>query len=103
MDQFTLYCMLFRALDAVWDRTRERELGMFLSGANPYLFEDEGSAVPSVYRQFCTAVAAGVPRENSYREAGRYIASLNNAAVSDAFREIGEAKWNEYLAECPDA
>ena len=98
MNQFELYCVLFRVLDHVWDQSHDPELGAYLSGANPFLFTDDGSAVPSVYQQFCRIVDRPVAVADSYREAGRYIASLHNAAAEKAFSETDEAKWMEFVS-----
>ena len=93
MTQHELFCMIFRVLDAEWDETHDTALGDYLSGANPYLFTDGGSAVPWVYEEFCRIIDRPVTPEDSRREALRYIASLKNPSVERAFRQAGEEAW----------
>jgi len=54
MTHFELFCMIYYALEADWEESHNKEPGYFLSGANPFLFKDEGSADPEVYTEFST-------------------------------------------------
>ena len=103
MNQFELFCMIFYVLDAAWDETKDPELGNFLSGANPFLFSDIGSADPSVFRRFCETTEITIPIENSYVTARDYIASLKSDALTRAFSTIDEKEWvsctGAYLAQ----
>ena len=49
INKFELYCMVFYVLDTEWDENKNPQLGEFLSGANPFLFDDIGSADPTIY------------------------------------------------------
>ncbi len=95
MNQFELYCMIYYVLDAAWEENKEPKLGSFLSGANPFLFTDIGSADPTVYADFCKKVNKPITLENSYEIACEYIAGLNNKTLSEAFATIGEEEWIE--------
>jgi len=66
MNKFELYCMIYYVLDAEWDESKNAELGAFLSGANPFLFADIGSADPMVYAHFCENISGEITIENSY-------------------------------------
>ena len=102
MNKFELYCMVFYVLDAEWDENKNPQLGEFLSGANPFLFDDIGSAEPTIYENFCKTVTDDITVENSYSMALNYIAGLGNETVSSAFSTIDENEWiacvKEYLS-----
>lgn len=102
MTQFELFCMIFYVLDAEWDETKNKHLGSFLSAANPFLFEDVGSADPVVYKEFCNATDQSITIENSYKQACSYIDSLHDSIISDAFKSIDQREWmdcaREYLS-----
>ncbi len=85
--------MVFFVLDAAWDETKDPALGEFLSGANPFLFSDIGSADPSVFHRFCENTEMIVPIENSYKAACNYIASMENDTLTEAFSTIDEKEW----------
>ena len=103
MSRFELFTMIFYALDSVWDESQNEELGQFLSNANPFLFEDTGSADPAVFDQFCNNVPDNIEISDSYNVAIRYISSLDNIAVKDAWTNISREDWdnavNDYLSK----
>lgn len=95
MRKVELFCMMFYALDAQWEENGNRELGDFLSRANPFLFADEGSADPAVYADFCRRIPETIPIEKSYEIARGYVQTLGSAAIADAFSEVDEREWLE--------
>ena len=99
MNKFELYCMIFYVLDEEWDESNNPQLGAFLSGANPFLFADIGSADPAIYTHFCETVTSQITIENSHEMAARYIAVLANESVSKAFASIDEAEWVECVKD----
>ena len=99
MNQFELYCMVFFVLDAEWDETHSPELGEFLSNANPFLFDDIGSAIPEVYDDFCKTVAGNTPIEKSYETALAYVHSLKLNCVSEAFAKLDRSVWDEAVRD----
>ena len=99
MNKFELFTMIFYALDYEWDNNHEQDLGNFLSDMNPFLFEDEGSADPAVYAEFCSVISEQVTEENSYDLARKYIDSVGLAAVTEAFSKISRSVWNECLRD----
>lgn len=52
LDCFTTYKLLFYALDSIWEKDKDEMLGQYLSEMNPFLFNEEGSADPSIYNSF---------------------------------------------------
>lgn len=94
MNQFELFCMIYYVLDAAWEETKESELGDYLSGANPFRFEDIGSADPAVFHRFCEIISEPITVENCYEKAKCYISSLNSGILSNAFFVVDEADWN---------
>ena len=99
MNRLELYRMIFYALDAQWDESENRELGDFLSRANPFLFADEGSADPAVYADFCRRIPEAIPIEKSYEIARGYVQTLGNAAIADAFSGVDEQEWLECITQ----
>ncbi len=49
---YDVFVLMFDALDAMYDENPSEVLGNYLSGLNPFLFDDEGSAVPAEYENF---------------------------------------------------
>lgn len=100
MNKFELFCMIFYVLDAEWDDTKDGVIGDYLSAANPFLFEDIGSAEPSVYLDFCRQVGNEfIPVEHSFDIAWEYIQKLNESNIEHAFRNISKEEWNESVRE----
>ena len=103
MSRFELFTMIFYALDASWDDMHNEELGQFLSDANPFLFEDAGSADPAVFTLFCQGLPEQIDVSDSYDMASAYIKSLDNIAIKNAWEKIDPHEWEEgvcrYLSE----
>lgn len=97
MNKFELFTMIFYAIDLYYDNNPSDLLGRFLSGMNPFLFEDIGSADPAVYSEFCNIVQEEITVENSYNIAIKYIQSINyfDLDLVSAFQSITEEKWKE--------
>ncbi len=105
MNSFELFTMVFFTLDAYWDENKGEELGNFLSGMNPFLFEGEGSAISNIYSDFCAFLGNRIiTKDNSFDIAREYVSSLDKDYVLVAFEWIDKKKWEdsceEYLAEC---
>lgn len=49
---YTAFVAMYQALDAAYDTIKSESLRQYLSDANPFLFEGEGSADPAVYVEF---------------------------------------------------
>ena len=99
MNKFELFCMIFFVLDADWDETKDSTIGEYLSSANPFLFEDIGSADSSVYSDFCNCISEPILIESSYSEAVKYLKSLGNQKIVDAFMKTAEEDWIESVKD----
>ena len=97
MTQFELFCMIFYVLDAAYDQDKDEDLRNYLSNANPFLFEDIGSADPATYAEFCADVPNTISREKSYSIASQYIKKLQIPSLVKAFSTISETEWLEGL------
>ncbi len=101
MTQFELFCMVFYVLDAAYDQDPDEDLRKYLSDANPFLFEDIGSADPATYADFCSVVPNTISKEESYTIASQYVEKLQISALAKAFSSVSEIEWidglNSYL------
>ena len=95
MNTFELFCLVFYALDAVWDENKNEELGHYLSNANPFLFKDIGSANPEVYEYFRMMIPAQISLDRSFDVATEYISTLGSTFISNAFQSVGRTRWEE--------
>lgn len=98
MNRFELFCMIFYALDASWIDSRSEAVGNYLSDANPFLFADNGSAVPEIYDHFCNIIQEDITTENSYDLAVKYIDTLDDKDISEAFHQINQDDWNSSVS-----
>ena len=103
MNKFELFCLLFLFLDEEWDETHNEELGDFLSGMNPFLFDDIGSADTATYDEFCSMISTPIDVETSFETAWDYVHKLNIPVVTTAFSYVSKDEWvefaDEYLSE----
>ncbi len=99
MTQFELFCMIYYVLDAYYDQNKNDALRLYLSDANPFIYEDSGSADPAVFTEFCSIVNKPIDYRNSYTMAKYYIEHLNKPALYDSFLSISESDWCEGLDE----
>ncbi len=97
LTNFELFCLIFYALDAVWDDSHDKKLGEYLSDANPFLWAEKVSADPAVYDDFCKYIPQErIAIEESYDFARGYINVLPARyvkAVRNAFAVITKEKW----------
>lgn len=71
--------MTFYILDAYWDENQTDELGNICSGMNPFIFDDEGSADPTYWDDFCKLVPQNdYSVEDGYSKAKEYIQLLQS-------------------------
>ena len=98
MTRHDLFCMIFLALDADWNETRDEELGKYLSDANPFLFAGEDSAISDIYTEFCSIIKdESIVKEKSFDLAKKYVNHLNNRAVTESFYLLEEDQWKDAL------
>ena len=100
MNRWDIFVMTFFYLDAYWDDHQTEELGNICSSMNPFLFEGEGSAVPYVYTEFCDFLdGRKIKLENSFDLANKYINSLKQPYITEAFSWISKEEWLESCKE----
>ena len=94
MTEFELYIMIFQTLDHYWDEHQGKELGMFLSGMNPFLFHGEGSAVPDYYVKYQRLIGGRtISAQNSFDLAAEYIKYLDKDYITEAFAWVERDAW----------
>ena len=98
MTYFELFCLIFYALDSNYTINSNEEIQQFLSDANPFLFEDIGSADPAVFEEFCSFIKLPITPADSYSIAQKYIEHLNISELNKVFASISKSDWNEGLA-----
>lgn len=52
MNVYTIFKLMYFALDSKWEKDKDGDLGQYLSEMNPFLWNDEGSADPEMYSKF---------------------------------------------------
>ena len=93
MNKFELFSMIYYTLNHYWKENKNEELTSFLSDMNPFLFDDIGSAVHSVYQEFCLSINEEITIDNSFNIACEYIKGIGLQAVTDAFSWVKEDDW----------
>lgn len=89
---------MFYALDAIYDESPNEELGNYLSGLNPFLFNDEGSADPAEYQAFKEAYVnhfgGTEPTTSETYEFCKYYLSKNAPEKAiEAFNQFEKDDW----------
>lgn len=95
MSKFELFCMIYYTLEGYWEDARDKELAMFLSSMNPFMFQGNRSADPSVFYAFCDFMPDDITLGSSYALAEKYIAHLNLEYVTHAFYALAQDIWFE--------
>jgi hypothetical protein len=99
MNKFELFSMIYYALHHYWQTHNDKELASFLSDMNPFLFDDIGSAVPSVYETYSLLVDKEISINDSFDIAHKYAKSIGLPAVIDAIDSIQEEDWKKRCAK----
>ena len=98
MNTYDMFIMMFYALDSRYDEDSPEEFANFLSSANPFLFADEGSAVPYVYSEFKEAYQKyGKNASDEYSFVSLFIDTECDLVIKKAFSEISREEWDEAL------
>lgn len=98
MSVYDVYVLMFDALDTIYDEAPNMELGNYLSGLNPFLFEGEGSADPAEYDEFKDAYMKvfenDIPTaENTFSFCRDYLDKNAPKEVINAFEKINIEDW----------
>lgn len=100
MKAYKSFVYMFYALDAIYDENPNEELGNYLSGLNPFLFDDEGSADPAEYEDFKETYAKQfgdkeVATSDIYEFCKDYLTKKAPEKAVDAFNQIKKEEWIE--------
>ena len=95
---YDVFVLMFDALDAMYDETPNEILGNYLSGLNPFWFDDEGSADPAEYEEFKETFSQEFPQkeptpEEAYDFCKNYLKYKAPKEVNDAFDKIDKDDW----------
>ncbi len=95
---YDVFVLMFDALDAMYDEEPNEILGNYLSGLNPFLFDDEGSADPAEYEEFKQAFLKqfndkGPTAEETYVFCKGYLNLNAPKEVNIAFDKINKDDW----------
>ncbi|MFC0265702.1 hypothetical protein [Alloscardovia macacae] len=108
------FLSMFYALDAAFEHKSTERLRLFLSEANPFLWQDEGSADPALYEDFSHAYSRHFGDQGATPEEARafvraYLDTQNSeyswvdGNLVSAFDSVATAQlWEESLKEMAD-
>lgn len=101
---YETFVMLFYSLDAIYDESPNESLGNYLSGLNPFLFENIGSADPAEYDEFESEFSKVFPTgsakpERAYEFCKKHLQKAAPIEAKKAFEEIVFEDWNGALKE----
>ena len=107
MIDFELFSLLYFALDAQYDeqKTKDEELGQFLSEINPFLWKEESSADPAYFVEFQQFMKdKQIGDDYGYALALEYLMTEKfYEGIPQYFSKISKEEWIEsaksYLAE----
>ncbi|MBE6913035.1 MAG: hypothetical protein E7473_10975 [Ruminococcaceae bacterium] len=104
MNIYRSFVYMFYALDAIYDECPDEELGNYLSGLNPFLFDDESSANPAEYEEFekCCINQFGDKEpvaSEIYEFCREYLAKNAPEKAIEAFDKIEKDEWIESFKE----
>jgi hypothetical protein len=101
LDTYTSFKLLYYALDAIYDETKNKGLGEFCSNMNPFIFTDEGSADPAIYSDYKIKFEEKFNKECSIIDAYNFSKDFLNKETdiyakyaADAFNEISFDDWS---------
>ncbi len=98
MLMYDVFVLMFDALDSMYDEEPNEILGNYLSGLNPFLFDDEGSADPAEYEEFKVAFLKQFQEieatpEATYDFCKNYLTLNAPKEVNVAFDKIDKDDW----------
>lgn len=95
--RFDLFCMIYYLLDLCYDDNNEEVLGEYLSDANPFIFDGEGSADSVIYNEFSKTNPEMIDLSESYDIAMRYIQNLNLGNCTNLALSMSQDEWDNAL------
>lgn len=105
MNKFELFSMIYFALEAYYEdevKTNEN-LRIVLSDMNPFVWQENCSADPAMYNEFCGFLGdRRITLENSLDMAKEYVKTIEFVDVTEAFKDMTDQEWipacKEYLS-----
>ena len=102
MNVYKSFVFMFYALDAIYDEAPNEELGNYLSGLNPFLFDDEGSADPAEYEEFKKSYKKHFDDRaeavsDIYEFCKEYLSANAPPEVTEAFSQTEKRDWIEFF------
>ena len=103
MDVYTIFKLMYFALDSKWEKNKDDDLGQYLSEMNPFLWNDEGSADPAMYSKFKAKFQENFNSnecsvEDSYNYTKSFLKADDNINAKKAlgvFSNISLEEWIE--------
>jgi len=104
MNVYKSFIYMFYALDAIYDESPSDELGDYLSGLNPFWFNDEGSADPAEYEEFKESYINTFGEKKPatieiYKFCKKYLEKNAPQKAIEAFNQIEKSDWIEAFEE----
>ena len=104
MNIYKPFVYMFYALDAVYDEEPCEELGNYLSGLNPFWFDDEGSADPAEYEEFKEAYVNHFGNKEAatleiYEFCKEYLSKNAPKKAIQAFMKFEKDDWIKFFDE----
>ena len=98
MYEYKTFVFMFYALDAVYDESKDEILGDYLSGLNPFLFEEEGSADPAEFEEFKKAYISFFGKkipdsQEAHSFCKNYLEKYAKEVIVKAFEKIEVEDW----------
>ena len=98
MNIYKSFVYMFYALDAIYDEKPNDELGNYLSGLNPFWFDDEGSADPAEYEEFKEAYEEQFGDKDPtaseiYEFCREYLSKNAPEKAVEAFDKVEKVDW----------
>ncbi|MBQ6895319.1 MAG: hypothetical protein IJN40_07485 [Clostridia bacterium] len=95
---YDVFVLMFDALDVMYDEAPNEILGNYLSGLNPFWFNDEGSADPAEYEEFKEVFLKQFSNkepspEETYIFCKDYLKLKAPKEVNVAFSKINKDDW----------
>ena len=100
---------MFKALDSVWEKSKDEDLGDFLSDANPFLLDSGTSADPAIEKEFSDFISAKgssvlFDDEDSFKLVSLFLhenESINEMypSVADLFATVTNEDWKRIITD----
>lgn len=96
MNKHTVFIVMFRALDCLYEESPNETMREYLSDANPYIFKDRNSADPAVGAKFANKwIRSGLPEDISAIDAYSFVQDYlqSYTPFSAVYDDISLSEW----------